>query len=247
MYNIEITKREIIASVVIAAMMIIIGITITSSIYNNISDKNQEYNTAIKIDNNQDQFEYGMKTNVGNAFVYGKLQAVDTVTNSDIDGEYIYIEWTIERYTMHTRQVKHTTTDSDGNTHTTYETEKYWTWDTIDHDDQICNEVSFCNRVFSVYKFSSLPTHYIDTVYKGVNLRYIYYGTYTEYDGTIYTTLQDNTISDGTVFYQKSLDEAVESAKTNPTVVIVIFWIFWLILTDGCIYGFCYLENRWLE
>lgn len=51
-----------------------------------------------------------MRTNAGNAFVYGDLKAVDTVTYPEIGGEYIYIEKVKERYTMHTRQVAHTTT-----------------------------------------------------------------------------------------------------------------------------------------
>lgn len=37
-------------------------------------------------------FQYGMDTNVGNAFVYGDLKAVDTVTYPEIGGEYMYVE-----------------------------------------------------------------------------------------------------------------------------------------------------------
>lgn len=37
-------------------------------------------------------FQYGKDTNVGNAFVYGDLKAVDTVTYPEIGGEYMYVE-----------------------------------------------------------------------------------------------------------------------------------------------------------
>ena len=102
--NFEITKREILVSVSIVAIMLLIGVLIAGKISDYQLDKNEKYNKAIKIES-QELFEYGMRTNAGNAFVYGDLKAVDTVTYPEIGGEYIYIEKVKERYTMHTRQV----------------------------------------------------------------------------------------------------------------------------------------------
>ena len=75
----EITKREILASISIIAIMLLIGVLIAGKISEYELDQNEKYNKAIKIDT-QELFEYGMRTNVGNAFVYGDLKAVDTVT-----------------------------------------------------------------------------------------------------------------------------------------------------------------------
>lgn len=111
----EITKREILASISIIAMMLLIGFVISGRISNYILDRNEKYNKAIKIESS-DLFEYGMRTNVGYAFVYGDLKAVDTVSYPEINGEYMYIEKIEEHYNMHTRTV--TTTDSKGKTHT---------------------------------------------------------------------------------------------------------------------------------
>lgn len=111
----------------------------------------KKYNKAIKIES-QELFEYGMRTNAGNAFVYGDLKAVDTVTYPEIGGEYIYIEKVKERYTMHTRQVAHTTT-MNGKTHTYYTTETYWTWDYAGSEERICDEISFFkSRFFQLVK-----------------------------------------------------------------------------------------------
>ena len=109
----EITKREILASISIIAVMLLIGFTISGRISNYILDRNEKYNKAIKIESS-DLFEYGMRTNVGYAFVYGDLKAVDTVSYPEINGEYMYIEKIEEHYNMHTRTV--TTTDSKGKT-----------------------------------------------------------------------------------------------------------------------------------
>ena len=108
----EITKREILASISIIAVMILIGILISGKISECQMDKNEKYNKAVKIES-QEMFRYGMDTNVGNAFVYGDLKAVDTVTYPEIGGEYMYVEKVKERYTMHTRTVTHT--DGKGN------------------------------------------------------------------------------------------------------------------------------------
>ena len=101
----EITKREILASISIIAVMILIGILISGKISECQMDKNEKYNKAVKIES-QEMFRYGMDTNVGNAFVYGDLKAVDTVTYPEIGGEYMYVEKVKERYTMHTNSYK---------------------------------------------------------------------------------------------------------------------------------------------
>lgn len=120
----EITKREILASVSIIAVLLLIGFIISGKISDHLMDKNEKYNKAVKIEE-QELFEYGMRTDIGNAFVYGDLEAVDTVTYPEIGGKYMYVRKVEEHYTMHTRQVAHTTTVN-GHSHTYYTTEVYW-------------------------------------------------------------------------------------------------------------------------
>ena len=73
MRNFEITKREVLASISIIAVMILVGILISAKITERQMDRNEVYNKAVKIDN-QEMFSYGMRTNVGSAFVYGTLR-----------------------------------------------------------------------------------------------------------------------------------------------------------------------------
>ena len=101
----EITKREVIASIVIIALMLILGFTISEKIANSQNDKNSEYQKAIHIDG-PELFQYGMDTSVGNAFVYGSLEAVEPVSFEEVEGEYIWIKKTEEHYNRHTRKVK---------------------------------------------------------------------------------------------------------------------------------------------
>lgn len=240
----EITKREILASISIIAIMLLIGVLIVGKISDYQLDKNEKYNKAVKIET-QELFEYGMRTNVGNAFIYGNLEAVDTVTYPEIGGEYMYVKKIKERYTMHTRQVAHTTT-LNGKTHTYYTTETYWTWDYVGSEDQTCNEVSFLGHTFPVGKIDLPDEEYIDTIKESNHVRYKYYGVGLNFTGTIFTELADKTITDNSSFYENmTIDETVEYLETD--FAMWIFWIVWMILIGVCVCSFYYIDNKWLE
>lgn len=109
-----------------------------------------------------------------------------------------------------------------------------------------CKEISFCDIVFSSSKIELPGTDYIDTIKESSHVRYKYYGVGTKYTGTIFTDLRDNTISDNSNFYNNStIDETIEYLESN--VGIVVFWIFWVILIGLAVFGFYYLDNRWLD
>ena len=109
----EITARELLFSVIIVILMLTAGFFIGEKIASAADERNQEYEQAAKIDGDKELFEYGMRTDIGNAFVCGTLKVVDPVSLPEIDGEYAYIEKVEERYTKHTRTV--TDYDEDGN------------------------------------------------------------------------------------------------------------------------------------
>ena len=241
----EITVREIIASVSIIAIMLLFGILIHGKISEQQMDKNEIYNKAVKIES-KDLFQYGMDTNVGNAFVYGELKAVDTVTYPEISGEYMYVEKVKERYTMHTRVVTYTT-GSGKNRQTHTRTETYWTWDRVGSEDKRCKKLSFCDIVFDSNKIDIPGTEYITTIKKSSHVRYKYYGTGTKFTGTIFTDLRDKTIPKGTNFYNNMNIEETHKYLETGIGWLVVFWFFWIILIAGCVVGFYYLDNRWLE
>ena len=235
-----ITKREVLASISIIAILLLIGVLISGKISERQNDKNAVYNKAIKIEST-DLFEYGMRTNAGNAFVYGDLEAVDTVTYPELGGKYMYVKKVKEEYTMHTRPV---TRKVNGKTKT--KTEVYWTWDVVGSENIQCKEVSFCGVIFNSEKIELPISYYIDTVKEFSTIRYKYYGVDTKHTGTIFTTLKDKTISDNTLFYQdRTIEETVDMLESGSWVFV--FWFFWIVLIAGCVYGFYYLDNEWLE
>ena len=95
---------------------------------------------------------------------------------------------------------------------------------------------------FASNKIDLPGTDYIDTIKESSDVRYKYYGVGTEYSGTIFTDLRDNTISDNTSFYDNlTIEETVKKLESN--LGIVIFWIAWIGLIVAVVYGFYYMDN----
>lgn len=139
----EIKKREVLFSAIIVLVMLAIGLGISGSITEHMQAEAEKYTTAVRVED-ASQFTYGMDTDFGNALVYGELRALEPVSDSALDGEYLTICKTMERYTMHTRTV--TYTDSNGKTKT--RTETYWTWDYAGSWEQESDTVSFLGCAF---------------------------------------------------------------------------------------------------
>lgn len=52
-------------------------------------------------------------------------------------------------------------------------------------------------------------------------------------------------ISQTSFYNDMTIDKTIEHLETK--IQLVIFWIFWIVLTVAATYGFYYLDNKWLE
>lgn len=240
----KITEREVLVSIIIISIMLLIGLMIHGNINEGLMLEYQEYNTALQINNDKDMFEYGMRTNIGNAFVYGNLKAVDTVTFDEINGEYSYVEKVKEKHTKHTRTVTKTRVVN-GKTQTYTTTETYYTWDEVDSWDKHSEKISFIDVEFDYGTIKFPPSNHIDTQYESSKIRYKYYGTGTEYIGTIYTVLNNNTISGAKFYNNRTISETIDELESGGE--LILFWFIWIFITGWIVYGFYCLDNRWLE
>ncbi len=237
----EITKREILVSISILAIMLIIGLFISSKINERNMDNNEKYYKALKVDK-KDIFKYGMDTSVGNALVYGDLEAIDSVTYPEIMGDYIYIKKVKERHTPHTRTVVVRT----GKT-TSTRTETYWTWDIIDKEDKQSKQVELLGVNFDTSKFEIPIGEPIETIKESSNIRYKYYGFPAKSKVTIFANLKDGSIEGNNIPIYKDLniEETIQILEKSSH--LVLFWIIWSMVIVVIIYGFYYLENDWLN
>lgn len=237
----EITKREILQVSPSLAVMILIGVMISFKISEHQADQNEIYNKAVKIES-QELFRYGMDTNIGNAFVYGELKAIDPVTYPEIGGKYMRVEKIKEKYTKHTRTVTYTTGTV---THTKKET--YWTWDEADRESIQCKKISFCGVKFKSNKITFPSSKYIETIKESKHIRYKYYGASEQHVGTIFADLRNKTIPDKTYFYKDKDIEKTVNYLESGNILLIFFWFVWIILIIIVVFIFYYADNDWLE
>lgn len=239
-----VTRREILVSIAIVLVLLTIGSFFGGKIQDWEAERTQEYNTASKIDN-RDLFEYGMRTSIGNAFVYGTVKAVDPVTYDEIGGEYSYVKRVYEEYRRHTRTVTRTRTVN-GKTQTYTTTETYWSWDAIRYDSKHATAITFLDVKFDYGKISVPSSDRISTQSAGHNKRYVYYGSPTEFSGTAYCELKENDMNVSRFYYGRSLEDAFTSA-TSSGLATFGFWIAWSVLTAFVVVAFVVQENKWCE
>lgn len=246
MNNKEITKREILVSIAITLLLIGIGFIISSAISNSINEKNEKYYKALKINNNEEQFKYAIKTNIGYVLGQGKVQAVKGVSIEDIDGTYFYIKKEKEVYTKHYREVAHTITVGN-KTETYYTTEEYWTWDYAGQEEFNTEEFEFLgvNFDYGTIKFSN--TEYLETKDGGYHIRYQYYVIPSEFEGSLFTYIENNTITQNDFYLNNTIDTIIEQKQNEETTAKTIFWIIWIIVIGFIDFGYVSLDNYYLE
>lgn len=245
--NMEITKREILFSVIIIFIMLVIGVCLDSKIQDSKQEELSEYYRAVKIEN-QEMFQYALDTSAGNALVYGEITAVDPVGFNGYDGEYYYIEKVYEHYTRHTRTV--TSTDSKGKTKTRVEV--YYTWDVVDRETKKSKSFNIYGSNFE-NPINGLPYQKSGNFRIDSDDRYHFVYVPDNFIGTMETKIGKDEIysfygeSDIRFYYNQSPNEVISDMENSLNSFQITFWIGWILLTSGCVALFCYFDNRWLE
>lgn len=237
----EITKREIIASISIVSILLILGMFISGYISEDHIDYKERMNKAIKIEDSE-LFKYSLDTNVGDIMIYGELKALNPVSYPELENNYLEVEKVKEVYTMHTRTI----TTSNGRGGTTTRVQVYWTWDVKGRESKVSDNVEFCGVKFPSTKFILPDRDYITTIKQSSDVRYKYYGSKLNYNGSILANISENNINDHVKFHtNKSIEEVIDSESIN--IKGVIFWMIWIIFIGFIVYKFCILDNNWLN
>lgn len=250
----EIKKREVLCSVILVCIMLILGVVLGNSISQSATRTAERYATATVIKDTK-QFRYGMDTDFGNALVYGEVSSDESVTFDEIGNGYLYIEKVREVYTRHTRTV--TRTDSNGKTYTT--TEVYYSWDYAGSEEKQVETILFLGESFP-YGTIGLSAGRLDLEAAGVkaakwnyiytrsDIRYYYAAIPLSVTGTVFADLRNGTMSNVSSLYVDEEPEQVIAEKQNAeTVYLIVFWFLWVGLTVAAVFGFLYLDNRWLD
>ncbi len=68
-----------------------------------------------------------------------------------------------------------------------------------------------------------------------------------EFDGTLFTYINNNTINQNEFFVGKSIENIIKEKEKTIEILNVIFWIIWSILIGAVDFVYVCLENNYLE
>ena len=244
----EITLREVMFSLLILGIFSFLGFIVHSWIDKKVDDSILKYRQAVAIES-PDQFRHAMNTDVGYAFVMGKLEAVTPVTNKLVKGEYLSIHVNHQKYQKHTRVVTYTTYNPKGRRRVHHRTETYWSWDTKWTSTTNSPRVVFCGSEFPYDKFHYNCANTEMTIVGGGLFKYerdVVYTTKDGFNGTMFGDLRNGSFEGKASLVGRGIEEYRE-LETKCAFPYVMFWVIWVIMTFGTIIVFCIIDNEWLE
>lgn len=240
--QVEVTMREVLASIVIVLIMVGAGFFIADTIHDNLTSDNEKYFKALKIDNNPNLFDYSIRTEVGDMLSYGTFKAKQPVSDALVKGKYFAMEKTEEHYTMHTRTVSYKCGKS-----TCFRTEVYWTWDEVGSEIFTTKTFTFLGRTFDYNKVNFHHYQYLDTIHTDYHVRFQFYVIPTEFKGTLYSIAKDKTIKDNTLYANQKIKEVMNDIEHDADKWVLFFWIGWIVLILIIVVVFWVLENKYLN
>lgn len=249
----EVKQREMIFCIVISLVMLIIGFMINDKITSGVIRNNKELDQAIQITESE-KFKFALETGKGLSFIYGDMIAINPVSITDIQGEYLYIRKTQYRYTEHSRLVDKCTGSGENEVCRT-EIEYYYTWDSRGSDEWHVDEIEFSGVNFKYSDIDSPSSYHKETIYEHDrlfghvvgDLKWEYRVCKPKYTGTLFANLKEGKILDNSFYNEQKPSEVLESKKSNGKFISVAFWIFWIVIISGVNYIFVRLENSWLD
>lgn len=244
--NHEITKREVLFSAIIIAVLVGIGVWLSNPIVSSSTEKALETISAVKV-TDAERLGYIKRTNAGLFYAEGKLIANDTIAISDIPGKYSYIEKVKEEHRTHTEV--YTTTDGKG--HTTTHTRTYKSWDVMDREKFETASYTFLGERFVKKDIDYRPRPTRDTIiynrkFWGNDIRYIYYTTPIDVEGVLQGIADDKCLKETTFNQGQTIENIEKRAEKRINDAPIIFWILWSILIAGVVSLFYICENKWL-
>ena len=245
--NFKVTKRETLVAIAITLALIGLGIIISEAIKNNVNESNEKYYKALKINNDEEMFKYAIKTNVGYTLASGTISAINGISFDELDGIYLSIKKVKEEYRKHYREEKHTRIKSDGTEEIYYTTEEYWTWDYVEEEKIHVDKFNFLGVDFDYDTIEFYNQSYNTTKEVEYHIRYEYYTISSEFEGTLFTYINNNTITQNKFSTNKTINEIVKSKEDDVNFINAIFWITWIIFITLIDFGYVYLENNYLE
>lgn len=216
---------------IIFLLMLLIGMYIARKEREKAADKSADFRKALEIETDHD-FAYGIETNIGYAFVYGIIRAINPIKPSWCDNELLSYEIIEEELQERVDYVPVTEYDDDHMSHTRMERHVYYEWVMIGKENQNVDEIEFRGKVLPYNKIKMPDCYLLKRENTGFNRRNSYYILKNNLAGSIFTFLSENGISDKSRFFSGLNSKAAKiKAIKDEQNRVKQFWILWLLIT----------------
>ena len=78
-------------------------------------------------------------------------------------------------------------------------------------------------------------------------VKQIFYVIPFEFEGTLFTDIDNNTISKNEFFINNTIENTIKTKENSAQSANIGFWIIWIIIILGIDIVYVYLDNNYLE
>lgn len=132
-------------------------------------------------------------------------------------------------------------------TETYYTTEEYWTWDYAGEEDFHIDRFKYLGQEFKYGEIKFNNIEYKETINESYYVRYVYYVIPSEFYGSLFTYIKNNTINDNQFYENKSIEDVISQKEDEPQKYIIIFWTLWIIVVIIIIVMYVCLKKQMLK
>lgn len=273
--NMDVTAREVILSISVVLLFVAIMIMFTFYTQNVYVGRNDIYDTADIYE--KDDFNFALAGSTGRAFIDAEITVDEFVTFPELENNgYVWVERVEQKYTQHTRLVSYKCGDSTCTRPETYWTWDVTDRDKIHVDNFYINgyqvdwdevnvpgdyTISPSGNIDNTMSINNDKINDIGSTYVGVSedlfqrdTRYYYQVVkLTDMDnGTVFVNFEDEQMAPGEGSTYKMYDSVTPEQlridlQKSPIGWIWFIWTFGSIVMGGILFGFYYLDNRWLN
>lgn len=79
------------------------------------------------------------------------------------------------------------------------------------------------------------------------NIRYLYYVIPFEFDGTLFTYINNNQINQNQFYYNSTIQNIINEKQGESNAEVILFWFVWIIFIGFIDYFYMLLDNNYLE
>lgn len=216
-----------IATAIYFLFALVIGVNIFSNAQDKENQENDKYISAPVVTTGE---EYLQQIGKGTKYIYmqGTLQALDPVTDAEIEPVCLKVVKTKEKKSYHHGHTSHVHV---GGIAIPTTNNSYSSWVPVENEVKVCSDVKLCGMKFQA-DLIQLPIINYKTILMNTddkNIRYVYQYFPDKLSGTAFIDVENGMLAEDTIFYPEKTVVEVRKQLITDSFHPIVFCISWCI------------------